>query len=175
VISPGTPNSPPPAMSQGPESKAPATPAATSDPAPQPSSAHPLREISFAVSHAGDKNVEVRLVDRAGQIHVAVRTEDPVLASSLRSDLGDLVNKLERHGFSTDVWTSSSAAPASTETLSNSDHPQDSPQNFGGQQGHGSHAQQQPRQQSGRQTPDWLEQLGLEPLENELNQKARSD
>jgi hypothetical protein len=48
--------------------------------------------------------VNVEVSERAGKVQVAVRTADPDLAKSLRTDLGDLVGRLESKGFKTDAW-----------------------------------------------------------------------
>ena len=158
-----------PSAPQSSDPKASSAPQATETTPPATPSTHPVREISFSVSQGENQNVEVRLADRAGRIHVAVRTTDPSLSSSLRSDLGDLVTQLGRHGISTDVWTPSAPAPAAGEAFRGGDNRQASPQNSGGQGGQGSPSHQQSRQQPDRQAPDWLEEL-----ENEL-QEGRSN
>ena len=63
----------------------------------------PTREISVKVSHAEMPNVDIRLSDRGGKILLSVRSESPELAQTLRSDLGDLVGRLERKGYQTDT------------------------------------------------------------------------
>ena len=59
----------------------------------------PTREISVKVSHTEMPNVDIRLSDRGGKILVSVRSESPELAQSLRSDLGELVGRLEHRGY----------------------------------------------------------------------------
>jgi hypothetical protein len=54
--------------------------------------------------------VEVQLAERAGQIQVAVRTQDPALETSLRRDLNTLVDSLERSGFRAEAITTGGAA-----------------------------------------------------------------
>ena len=63
------------------------------------------REISLRVSDADAAKVDVRLTERAGKVHVAVRTDDRELSKSLQSDLGELVGRLERKGYNTETWT----------------------------------------------------------------------
>jgi hypothetical protein len=55
--------------------------------------------ISMRIAPAGVAPVEVQVSDRAGQIHVAVRTSDAALETTLRRDLGTLVDSLDRAGF----------------------------------------------------------------------------
>ena len=65
----------------------------------------PTREISLRVADADSAKVDVRLMERAGKVHVAVRTDDRELAKSLQSDLGELVVRLERKGYNAETWT----------------------------------------------------------------------
>ena len=48
--------------------------------------------------------VSVDLSERGGKVQIAVRSADPDLARSLRTDLGDLVGRLESKGFKTEAW-----------------------------------------------------------------------
>jgi hypothetical protein len=61
------------------------------------------RDIKFEVN-GGDRRVEVRLVERGGEVHVAVRTPDARLASALREDLPALSSRLAESGFRTETW-----------------------------------------------------------------------
>jgi hypothetical protein len=51
-----------------------------------------------------DGRVDVRLVERAGEVRVEVRAPDPRLAGELRSDLPGLAQKLEQTGYRADAW-----------------------------------------------------------------------
>ena len=59
----------------------------------------PARDISFRVASNDSNAVDVTLVDRAGQIHVNVRSADPSLTQSLQSNVAELAGKLEQSGF----------------------------------------------------------------------------
>jgi len=78
--------------------------AADARPAPDPpkpsAAAHDMR---FAVG-GGDQRVEVRVAERGGEVHVAVRTPDQRLAGSLRDDLPSLTAKLESAGLRAETW-----------------------------------------------------------------------
>ena len=63
----------------------------------------PARDISFRVASNDSNAVEVTLVDRAGQIHVNVRSADPSLTQSLQSNVAELAGKLEQSGFRTET------------------------------------------------------------------------
>ncbi len=68
-----------------------------------PNQVQPAREISVKLSRAEMPNVDIRLSDRGGRILVSVRSESPELAASLRSDLGDLVGRLESRGYQAEM------------------------------------------------------------------------
>src|SRR5205823_2302833 len=61
------------------------------------------RDIRLEVS-AGDQRVEVRLRERAGDVHVTVRTPDAGLAGALREDLPALSTRLNESGFRAETW-----------------------------------------------------------------------
>ena len=68
-----------------------AAPAATSlDKEDRLATARPAQEISLQISSDGDRKVDVRLVERAGEVHVSVRTQDVSLAHELRQPLSGL-------------------------------------------------------------------------------------
>jgi hypothetical protein len=50
------------------------------------------------------QQVDVKLTDRGGELHVAVQSADPVLTTDLRASVRDLIGGLEKGGFHTDVW-----------------------------------------------------------------------
>ena len=73
--------------------------------------AAPVREIAVRIATPQSASVDVQLTERAGQIHVAVRTPDSGLQSSLRQDLGSLVNTLERSGYRAEAFAPHQDAP----------------------------------------------------------------
>jgi hypothetical protein len=54
--------------------------------------------------------VEVRLMERGGEVHVAVRTPDTQLAGALRENLPSLSARLEQTGMRTESWHGGSDA-----------------------------------------------------------------
>ena len=61
------------------------------------------RDIRLEIG-GGDHRVEVRLMERGGEVHVDVRTPDTHLASTLREDLPALSSRLAESGFRTETW-----------------------------------------------------------------------
>jgi hypothetical protein len=78
----------------------------------------PVRELSLTLPNTaadGDKkagDVEVRVLESAGQVQVTVKTADNQLAQDLRQQLGDLVTRLEHSGYQTETWHPGGTAPA---------------------------------------------------------------
>lgn len=62
------------------------------------------------------QSVDIRLVDRGGELHVAVRSGDQNLTSDLRESVRDLVGGLEKGGFRTETWLPGTADPVQTAT-----------------------------------------------------------
>ena len=67
------------------------------------------RDITLELD-SGSQRAAVRLVERGGEVHVAVRTPDAGLAADLRQGLPSLTAKLEQIGFRTETWHPGSAA-----------------------------------------------------------------
>lgn len=135
----------------------------------------PVRELSLVIPQpavGGNKPeaVEVRLVDRAGQVHVAVRTGDARLGQSLGAELGELVTQLEHGGYRTETWRPTASAPLAGGVSGITDA---SAQQFrsgadregyfgSGQQNQGgneSDSSNQQRQQQEQTRPQWLDML----------------
>ena len=76
------------------------------DVAPSPSpGGTPARDIAIQLQDPGGPRVDVQLSDRAGTVHVVVRTPDDGLAKDLRSNLPDLAQKLNQQGIDGDAWS----------------------------------------------------------------------
>jgi hypothetical protein len=96
-------------LDTSPPEKPAARPVAAPEPPPKPSPV--ARDIRLEVGGAGPK-VEVRLVERAGEVQLAVRTGDERLAGTMREHLPLLSSRLEQSGFRADQWRAAeSGAP----------------------------------------------------------------
>jgi hypothetical protein len=78
--------------------------AAPPAPIPQPAAAAPAAHDIKIELNGGGQRVEVRLTERGGDVHVAVRTPDARLSDAMRQDLPALAAKLEQSGFRADGW-----------------------------------------------------------------------
>lgn len=66
--------------------------------------AGPLKELSIQVGQTPQERVELRIVDRSGEVQVAVRSSNPDVAQGLRQGLSDLVGRLEQNGYRAEAW-----------------------------------------------------------------------
>jgi hypothetical protein len=133
--------------------------------------AQAVREFSVLVpgrtSEGGRQTppVELRIVERTGEVHVAVRTADERLTGSLREDLGELVTQLAERGFRADTWHPG-AVPAAggSPKLDNAaaspghDSAESGNPGRGGSDTTGRDPDQRRREQQTQ--PEWLEALG---------------
>ena len=155
--------------SDGPASLAPAdkpaSPAAPEArvivPAAPVKSTGPVRELSLQMGSQSQERVDVRMVERGGELHVAVRTGSADLTHGLREGISDLVNRLQETGFRADTWRPGHAAV----TVNASSGPQQGATEFrdqGDSQSHPGWSQQQPRDQRDQHQshrPSWVEEL----------------
>lgn len=129
---------------------------ANSEPAARTGTAN---DLTFSVSGKDQQKVEVRVMDRAGEVRVSVRTPNEELANTLRTDLGSLTGKLNQSGFATEAFApaSHSGSFSREQNSSTSDQQQQSP---GQDRNSNRQGQSQGSQQDGRgKRPSWLDEL----------------
>jgi hypothetical protein len=120
----------------------------------RPEQAQGPRDVSVRIGGAGDSSVDVRIMERGGELRVAVRSEHTDLRDTLRAELPDLRSRMDQHGFRTETWHPTQVA-AMAETAR-------SEQDFSG--GARDQQPQSPREQkeqhhSRQPRPDWLEEI----------------
>lgn len=138
--------------------------AAPAAPAASAQASAPIREIAIRIASPQAPAVDVHLIERGGQINVAVRTPDGGLQTLLRQDLGSLVNSLERAGYRAEAFAPRDGvqqAPIATQT--NSQNSREESQTGSGDRGNAFGDSQQGGQQQQRQRdshgPKWIEEL----------------
>ncbi len=72
-------------------------------PLPEESVASAPRNVELKFS-LDDGRVQIHVAERAGDVHVAVHTQDSNLAGALRQDLPQLASRLEQTGFHAETW-----------------------------------------------------------------------
>lgn len=88
-------------------------------PATPPETGQAARSINLKIQ-SDDGAANVVLTDRGGQVHVTVRSSDPALTQSLRSDLGSLTGGLQQNGFDVKLWSPSPGSSADSGERGNS-------------------------------------------------------
>ncbi len=132
------------------------------------SGASPVQEIALRIAQPEMPSVDLRITERAGEIHVAVRTPDPALETALRADLGTLTSSLERAGYRTETFVprESAGAPANgalnsaqSSHLNSGDDRQKQEPGSSGRQSSDSGNHRQPKRQRDPRPQDWLNEM----------------
>jgi len=117
-----------------------------------------VHNISLRLSNAEQGSVQVRLSERAGELHVSVRTPDTGLTRGLRDGLPDLMGRLQVSGYRADTWQ-----PGGNGSHAGQDRGQDAAGHGSSHERNGGGSQQQssPEQQQHQdeQTPQWVREL----------------
>ncbi len=88
------------------------TSAAAQVPAEPPATTEPVRNVHMQLVGDDNRRVDVRLIDRGGELHVSVKSADPVLTQNLQDHLPDLTARLDKQQMQTEVWVPKAAEPA---------------------------------------------------------------
>ena len=116
-----------------------------------------VHNISLRLSNAEQGSVQVRLSERAGELHVSVRTPDTGLTRGLRDGLPELMGRLQVNGYRAETWQ-----PGGNGGNPGQDRGYDAPSHGNSQQRDGGGNQQQnsqDRQKQDEQTPKWVSEL----------------
>lgn len=110
------------------------------------------RDVSVRIAGEGDSAVDVRIMERGGELRVAVRSDHTDLRESLRAELPDLRMRMDQHGFRTETWHPTQVAAMGDSARAEHE--------FSGSPRQQHPADEQPQQQRSRQQrPDWLEEI----------------
>jgi len=120
-----------------------------------------VRDISLRLTDKDQGSVQVRLSERAGELHVSVRTPDAGLTRGLRDGLSDLVGRLENSGYRAETWQPAGGNASNPHDQSHDSSSRGGQQQSGGGSGSGSGHQDNARdqQERGGQTPKWVSEL----------------
>jgi hypothetical protein len=110
--------------------------------------AGPMKEISLQVEAAEGQKVEVRMVQRAGDLQIAVRSVDSDTAQGLRHGLSDLASRLNESGYHAETWRPGQPSPS-----------QQSPSDGSQSQSGGSQQDRGQRDNNSRNRPRWIQEL----------------
>jgi hypothetical protein len=148
----------------------PAAPVAPPEEIQRPKAAAP-QEISLSIATDNDQKVEVRVMERAGEVHVSLRTPDEALAQNMREDLGSLSGKLAQSGYAAESYT-----PIHNSSSTLSDHRGAEQQNSdnGRQQGSQQDGRQQQSRQDDRQRRSAMQDAFDEALSQNFNNRSNT-
>jgi len=121
-----------------------------------------VRDISLKLTNKDQSSVQVHLSERAGELHVSVRTPDAGLTRGLREGLSDLVGRLEQSGYRAETWRpADNASTGQDQGRENPSQQHSSQQQNAGGSGTDSRQQQNSRdqQQPGAHIPEWVGEL----------------
>jgi hypothetical protein len=120
-----------------------------------------VRDISLRLTDKDQGSVQVRLSERAGELHVSVRTQDAGLTRGLRDGLSDLVGRLETSGYRAETWQPAGGNASNSHDQSHDSSSRGGQQQSGGGSGSGAGHQDNARdqQERGGQTPKWVSEL----------------
>lgn len=120
----------------------------------------PLKDLSIQVGQTQQDKVELRVVERSGELRVAVRAADPDLSQGLRQGLSDLVNRLEQNGFRAEGWRPGANA-ANVQAAADTRQKSTQFQNHDGSQSQSGGSQQgrQQNRQNQSYRPAWVQEL----------------
>jgi hypothetical protein len=141
-------------------------PSAEVPPPPPARPTEPVRDVTLRLS-ADSQHVDVKLIDRGGELQVAVHSADPALTTDLRASVRELVGGLEKSGFRAETWQPSDtprhnaeATPATTRDAG--DPPQFQSGEDPRRQGRNAYQEQAPARRgaaAGGESSSWIEQI----------------
>jgi hypothetical protein len=119
-----------------------------------------MKDISVRVENSQGQNVDVRIVQRAGDLQIAVKSANLDTTQSLRNGLSELTNRLNASGYQAETWKPGLQAAASSESSSGSGNSSDQPPS-GDSQSNSSWSQQNQGQRDNNPSnrPRWISEL----------------
>jgi len=117
-----------------------------------PANSAQVRDVRMQVTGSENQRVDVRVLDRGGELRVSVRADDPSLVRSLQDNMADLSTRLDQAHFRSEIWTPRTEAVSRTDSSSTNGRTLSNGNESSGQDGQG-------RQQNGRQNhqPAWMD------------------
>jgi hypothetical protein len=112
-------------------------------------------DITIKVPDATERGMDVRFVERGGEVHVAIRTSDSEMAQTLRNGMNDFVGRMEHAGIRAEVWRpGADASPSQNPQDDARQQPQD-------QRGSRNQSGMQDREDDSRNSkkPRWVEAM----------------
>jgi hypothetical protein len=119
----------------------------------------PMKDISVRVESAKGENVDIRIVQRAGDLQIAVKSADGDITQGLRHGLSDLSNRLNTSGYDAETWQPGQHTTTAETAAKAGDSPHHPPS--GDSQSHSGWSQQHRGQRDNNPSnrPRWIQEL----------------
>ena len=115
----------------------------------------PVRNVLMQLKADDNRRVDVRLVERAGELHVSVKSADPALTQRLQDHMPELTSRLDEERFNHALWMPRLAETNRSESGSSSSFTSG---NSGGGSSQNSDAGRR-QNGNGHSRPDWVDLL----------------
>lgn len=127
-----------------------------------------VRDVRLQVTGADSQRVDVRVMDRGGELRVSVRADDPSLVRSLQDNVADLSTRLDQAHFRSELWTPRTQATAQTDSANTNGR------QFSGGEGNLGR-EDRGQQQNGRQQqqPAWVDDFEENPAKGKSGSTAQ--
>ncbi len=120
----------------------------------------PMKDIAVRVETAAGQNVDVRIVQRAGDLQIAVTAADVDTTQGLRHGLSELTNRLNESGYHAETWRPGQAAATSEPSAESGNSSQHHPPSGNSQSNSGwSQQNSGQRQNNPSNRPRWVQEL----------------
>lgn len=119
-----------------------------------------VQEIALRIMQPDAPPVDLQVSERAGAIHVSVRTPEAALQGSLRQDLGTLSSSLERAGFRAETFVPHLGVSQAARSAQNSfRNDRDGQPGFSGRGNQGDAQQRRDQRQHHHQASKWIQEM----------------
>ena len=123
----------------------------------QAAHADPVRNVLLQLKADDNRRVDVRLVERGGELHVSVKSADPALTQRLQDHMPELTSRLDEERFNHDVWMPRLAETSRSESGSADGNNFTNSNNGGGNSLNSDAGRRQ--NGNGQSRPDWVDLL----------------
>ncbi len=117
------------------------------------SNSEPVRDLSLRLGNNPTNQVEVKIQERSGEVHVAVSSASPSLTTDLKQQVGDLIGKLDRTGYHAEALRQPGSTSSQQTSSQTGPGQQDLPER---QQQERQQAQARPKRTT---QPQWLSEM----------------
>jgi len=120
----------------------------------------PMKDLSVRVESAQGQSVDIRIVQRAGDLQIAVKSDDTNTTQGLRQGLTELSNRLNESGYQAETWRPGHAVATAESAAESGNSSQHQPPSGDAQSNPGSsHQNRGQRDNNPSNRPRWIQEL----------------